>query len=133
MIDLICPDRDPDIPFVRKIIGLEDKDAFFTDKKFTDLIEQLKDCPHPLDGKKLKLTSQGANPYIFTDFNRNIIYDDKGLPLGSNSGIASMLSKLFGFEFEIFISGGTNYYDNKTKTWIGLTGDVSSKRFHLPM
>ena len=128
MIDIICPNRDPDIPFVRKTIGLDDKDVFFTDKKFTDLIEQFKNCPHPLAEKTLKFSFLGPNPYTFTDFNRNVIYDDNGRPLGSNAGISTMLAKMFGFEYEVFFTGSANYYDNKTGTWIGLTGNVSIRK-----
>jgi hypothetical protein len=82
-------------------------------------------CPHALEGKTLKVASMGTNPYIYTDFQRNVVYNDKGHPVGSNTEIAATLGKVFGFDFKIILSGAQNYYDNKTGTWIGLTGEVS--------
>jgi hypothetical protein len=39
-------------------------------------------CPHALEGKNIRVGSQGTNPYIYTDYDRNIVYNEKGLPLG---------------------------------------------------
>ena len=91
----------------------------------------MNNCPHALAGQKLKAGSFGTNPYIYTDFDRNIIYNEKGQPLGSNTGVASTFASLFGFDLEIILTRNVNYYDNKTGMWIGLTGDVSkfTKKF----
>jgi len=113
---------------VRKVIGLEDNDVFFTVKKFTDIIEEFKNCPNPLAGKKLKFSFLGNNPDIFTDFDRNVIYDENGRPLGSHAGLATMMANMYGFDYEFSFTNGANYYDNKTGTWMGLTGDVSERK-----
>ena len=88
-------------------------------------LDHFKLCPHGLSGKTLRVSSKGTNPYIYTDFDRTVFYDDKGLPQGSNSEIIYNIGKIFGFEVTINLSGSfSSYFDNKTKTWIGLNGDV---------
>ena len=85
----------------------------------------MNNCPHVLAGKKLTAGFIGTNPYIYTDFQRNVIYNDKGQPLGVNTGISSSFASMFGFELEIVFSRNENYYNNKTGKWIGITDDVS--------
>jgi len=93
----------------------------------------MNNCPHVLEGKKLKAGIFGTNPYVYTDFEKNVIYNEKGQPLGACTGIASTFASMFGFEVELVLVSGVNYFDNKTGTWIGLTGDVSKtfRRYFL--
>jgi hypothetical protein len=35
---------------------------------------------------------------MYTDYSRNIIYNERGIPLGSNGGIAEALSRIFEFK-----------------------------------
>jgi hypothetical protein len=54
IIDLICPNRDPEEYFERKIIGLKETNIPFSKKNWTEFTEELNNCPHALAGKKLK-------------------------------------------------------------------------------
>jgi len=73
----------------------------------------------------------GSNPYLYTDFDRNVFYDEKGLPLGSNAQITSNIGKVLGFEVEINLTNNlASYYDNSTKTWTGLNGEVRNIIFY---
>jgi len=49
---------------------------------WTEMIDSFKLCPHPLEGKTLRVGSQGTNPFIYSDFDRNVAYNEKGQPLG---------------------------------------------------
>jgi hypothetical protein len=41
---------------------------------------------------------QGTNPYLYTDYSQKIIYNERGIPLGSNGGISEAMSRIFGFK-----------------------------------
>ena len=129
IVDLICPNRDPDVPFVRETIGLKEKGVFFSNHNWKELVEKMNNCPHALAGKTIKAGTFGTNPYLYTDFDRSIVYNEKGQPLGLNTGVATTFASMFGFEVEFSLVRGVNYYDNKTRTWVGLTGDVSRPQF----
>jgi len=80
-----------------------------------------------LSGKTVRVTSAGTNPYVYTDFNRNVFYNEKGLPLGSNSDIMSEIGKVYGFEIVVNLSQPLgSRFDNKTGKWTGPVGSVSS-------
>jgi hypothetical protein len=80
-------------------------------------------------GKTLNLASGGANPLIFSSFDRKVFYREDGLPLGSNSEIAVTLGKVFGFDVKVPMFIGVDSYDPKTGNWSGGIGGVSSSFF----
>jgi hypothetical protein len=78
-----------------------------------------------MSGKTLRVDSIGTNPYIYTDFDRNVFYDEEGLPLGSNSEIMSNIGKVYGFDVEINLNSNfSSYFDNKTGKWVGQVAKV---------
>ena len=83
-------------------------------------------CPHALEGETLKVGSIGTNQYVFTDFDRNVIFNEKGQPVGSNTAITETLGKMFGFGVDIELVRPGDFYDNKTGQWLGSVGDVST-------
>ena len=122
IIELLCPNAEE--PLTKKIIMPREADTLFSHKYWTDLLKPFDECPHPLKGKTVRVASQGTNPFIFTDYERNVVYNDKGLPLGANTGIASSLSKVFGFQLEVKVLKEWDHYDNKTGKWTGMAGGV---------
>jgi hypothetical protein len=126
IIDLICPNQDPDEYFSRKVIKPSDWDQIISDQMWFDFVEAFNNCPHALSGKTLKVESLGTNPYVYTDFDRNVFYNDKGLPLGSNSDILSNIGKVYGFDVAINLSSSTaSSFDNKTGKWMGQNAKVN--------
>jgi len=65
---------------------------------------------------------------MFSDFNRDNVYNEQGIPVGSNGGIADALSRIFGFQVRISVTRVQNFFDNKTGKWTGMAGDVTTKR-----
>ncbi len=51
---------------------------------------------------------------------------DKGIPLGSNGGIAAALGTFFGLNVSIQIDAKAPAYNVMTKKWSGILGQVSS-------
>ena len=125
MIDIICPTSKSDKPFRRVVIGTLQKDSQQSDEDLTNLFQTIDQCSHPLHGKTLQVGSLGPNPFIFTDLDRNVHYNEQGLPLGSNTGIASTLGQVFGFNVKMILFKTHDYYDEKTARWVGITGEVS--------
>jgi hypothetical protein len=125
VVDIVCPAAGSDKPFRRVVIGSLQKEDQLTDEDWTNLIQSLQYCSHPLYGKTLQVASLGPNPYIFTDFERNVQYNELGLPLGSNTGIALTLGQVFGLKVKILLLKTHDYYDEKNARWVGITGEVS--------
>ena len=89
-----------------------DWDQIISDQMWSDFVGAFNDCPHALSGKTLRVESVGTNPYVYTDFDRNVFYDEKGLPLGSNSEIMSNIGKVLGFEVAInLVANNASYFD----------------------
>jgi hypothetical protein len=125
IVDMICPNHDPDEYFSRKVFYPRDTDQYVSDQVWSEFVEIFQTCPHALSGKPVKVKSIGTNPYIYTDFDRNVFYDEKGLPVGSNSQILQNIGKVFGFEIEVNLTKNlASYYDNATQQWTGLNGEV---------
>jgi len=125
IIDLICPNKDPDEYFSRKVIMPSTWDQIISDQMWFEFVEAFNNCPHALSGKTLRVDSIGTNPYIYTDFDRNVFYDEKGLPVGSNSEIMSNIGKVYGFDVEIHLNSNfSSYFDNKTGKWVGQVAKV---------
>ena len=100
-------------------------DQFVSDQVWSEFVETFNNCPHALSGKFVRVTSGGTNPYVFTDFDRKVFYNDKGLPLGSNSDIMSDIGKVLGFDILVNLSTPfASYFDNKTGKWTGQVGSV---------
>ena len=127
VVDIVCPKADSDKPFRRVVIGSLQKEDQLTGDDWTNLLQTVNQCPHPLHGKTLQVASLGPNPFIFTDFERNVHYNDQGLPLGSNTGIALTLGQVFGFKVNILLFKTYDYYDEKNARWVGIAGEVSDK------
>ncbi len=73
----------------------------------------------------MRVNSAGTNPYVYTDFDRKVFYNEKGLPLGSNSDIMSEIGKVYGFEIEVnLVQFLASRFDNKTGKWTGPVGSV---------
>ena len=90
-------------------------DQFVSDQVWSEFVETFNNCPHALSGK----TVRG------TDFDRKVFYNDKGLPLGSNSDIMSDIGKVLGFDILVNLSTPfASYFDNKTGKWTGPVGSV---------
>jgi hypothetical protein len=123
--NFICPNRNSNEIFTRKIVGFGDKSTFSSPQSWDEFANSVKLCPHALKGKTLKVGSIGTNPNIYTDFERNIVFNEKGEPLGSNTMITKTIGKLFGFEIEIVLVKPGEFYDKINKTWIGSSGEVS--------
>jgi len=87
--------------------------------------EFFKDCSHPLTGSIINIGSYGINPYVYRDENKEVIKDNNGVPLGSNGGIASALSKTYKFKIIIsdFFQGPILNFT--TKKWSGIFGEVN--------
>jgi len=80
-----------------------------------------------LSGKTLRVDSVGTNPYVYTDFDRNVFYNDEGLPLGSNSDIISTIGKVFGFDVKINLTANpASAFNNKTGKWVGQNAKVKN-------
>ena len=127
IIDLICPNKDPDERFSRKVIGPRDWEQIFSDQTWFDFVEAFNSCPHALSDKTLRVDSVGTNPYVYTDFDRNVVYNEKGLPVGSNSEIVENIGKALGFKVRLNLASGgsASSFDNKTGKWTGPNGNVS--------
>ncbi len=108
---------------------MKEKNDILTTSNWTNILDNFKLCPHALSGKTLRVSSRGTNPYIYTDFDRTVFYDEKGFPEGSNSEIMYNIGKVFGFKVAFNLSNSfAGYFDNKTQRWIGLTGDVRTNQ-----
>ncbi len=119
-VDLFCINSESkEAPFKRIIFNKQT-----LTEEWTDFLKNFSSCPHPLKGKTLKVASTGTNPFIFTDYDRKIVYSEKGRPLGTNTGIAESLGKALHFEVEIRPLQTYDYFDAKTNKWIGMTGQV---------
>ena len=123
VFDLICPNKNPDEPFKRKVFRRDQRE-----ENLSDLLNNLNQCPHALSGKTLTVSSSGTIPFLFTDFDRNIVYNEQGKPLGSNTDIPVTIGKMYGFDVNVYIYNGPHFFDNKTGQWVGQTGDVSCQR-----
>ena len=62
---------------------------------------------------------------MYTDYDRKVIFNERGIPLGSNGGISEALSRMFGFNLNMTIAKVQGLFDNKTQKWSGMVGDVS--------
>ena len=124
IIDIFCQNVNLEKAFARKIYRTNNHYAGLWDKYVTDILETYTKCPHFLKGKTLQIGSFGGSPYMFIDFYNNVVYDEQGLPAGSNTGIAKTLSKVFGFKFNILIYNKQEYFNPATGKWSGILGDV---------
>jgi hypothetical protein len=59
---------------------MSDNRDFFADQNWFEFLTALERCPHALEGKTLKVASIGTNPYVYTDFDRNVIFNENGKP-----------------------------------------------------
>ena len=89
-------------------------------KDWNDLAEAFNICPHPLNGKILKTALAGTNPYVYTDWENNVLFDQQGVPLGSNGGILKALSEVFGFSLNISIFNSNVIWDNQTGKYVAI-------------
>ena len=124
VINLLCGKSDQ--PLKTFIFRLWESTVFLNAEDWSNYVNHLLDCPHPLAGKTMKAGSVGPNPYIFTDYDRNIQYDENGKPLGTNTGVAETLGQVFGFKTRIIPMKTYDYIDPKTKQWMGVTGEVKN-------
>ena len=96
----------------------------FSVDDWSDLLKPWNKCPHPQAGKVVRVASNGPNPFMFTDYDRKIVNGEDGLPLGTNIGIAKTLAKVFNFSLAVRPFNAYDYYDEKAKKWMGMTGEV---------
>ena len=68
---------------------------------------------------------KGVNIRIWLLQRLSKTYTKKGFPLGSNAGIADVISRVFGFSFEVVLFKTYDYFDEKTRSWMGITGEVN--------
>ena len=127
LIDIICPNHNPDEPFSRKIIHRNELNDFLANNDWTLRLKSFEECHHALNGQTLRVNSYGTNPYVYTDFDRNVVYNEKGLPVGSNSEIVENIGKALGFKVRLNLASGgsASSFDNKTGKWTGPNGNVS--------
>ena len=71
-----------------------------------------------------QVASLGTNPYMYTDYNRTVIFNERGIPVGSNGGIAEALSRIFEFNLNMTVAKSQGVFDKKTGKWLGMAGDV---------
>ncbi len=91
-----------------------------TIKDWIDILGTFNACPHPLNGKTLKTALAGTNPYVYTDWDNNVVFDGQGIPLGSNGGIFNDLSKVFGFTLNVSIFNANVIWDNQTGQFVAI-------------
>ena len=125
VIDLICILGNSKEPFQRKIFSSKHNEVYLSPNDWFGILNAFLLCPHPLAGKILNVGSLGPNPYIFTDFNRTVHYNENGQPLGSNTGITATLGHYFGFNVTFKLLRSHDFYDERSKKWSGITGGVS--------
>ena len=87
-------------------------------KDWNDLAEAFNICPHPLNGTILKTAITGTGPYMYTGWDNNVVFDEQGIPLGSNGGILRSLSEVFGFTLNINTFKANVVWDNQTGKYI---------------
>ena len=124
VIELQCPNSENFLK--RKFLKHNDDDRNLSVEDLILFLKSFESCLHPLKGKTLRVASLGTNPFIFTDYNRNPILNERGHPVGGNTGIVETLGRAFGFEVNISIYKSYDFYDKKSSKWIGMTGDVSN-------
>ena len=73
-----------------------------------------------INGKILKTALEGTNPYVYTDWENNVLFDQQGVPLGSNGGILKALSEVFGFSLNISIFNSNVIWDNQTGQYVAI-------------
>ena len=110
---------------VKKIVSPIIQNSFAEYIIFSTQVNLFKTCPHQLSGTTIRAAILGTNPFIYTDVNRKIIYGNDGLPLGANTGILRSLSKVFGFTLQLTVFTVYDFFDEKLKKWIGMSGEVS--------
>ena len=125
IIDLICILGNSREPFQRKIFTDKHNEVYPSTTDWSGIIDDFSQCPHPLAGKTLTVGSLGPNPYIFTGFDRTVHYNEKGQPLGSNTGITETLGHYFGFNVTFKLLKSHDFYDERSKNWTGITVGVS--------
>jgi hypothetical protein len=122
VVELQCPNSERVLK--RKVlVNGDEKKLLINDWIY--FLEAFQSCSHPLKGKTLWVASLGTNPFIFTDYNRNPILNERGHPAGGNTGIVESLGRAFGFEVNITIYKNYDFYDKTASRWIGMTEDVS--------
>ncbi len=94
-------------------------------ENWRNLADSFKNCPHPLNGRILKTAITGTGPYMYTDWDKNVVFDEQGIPLGSNGGIFKALSSVFGFTLKISTFNANVIWDNKTGQYIVISTLVS--------
>ncbi len=127
IIELICPNENSEKPFWKKIcFGAEKQNFTMTMKDWKNLAESFNNCPHPLNGKTVRTAFTGTNPYLYTGLENDVVYDEKGIPLGSNGGIMHSLSRVFGFNLDVQIYPSGFIWDNQTGKFVNIPGQVTT-------
>ena len=124
VVELICAGGNSEQPLRKKIFKLAQKNTSLSFENWSNFVNLLLECPHPLRGKTLVAGSLGPNPYIYSDWGRNVQYNENGKPLGTNTGIAETLGQYFGFNTTIKLMRSYDYIDPVTNKWMGETGEV---------
>jgi hypothetical protein len=124
IVDLFCVNTDSTNPFKSTTIHKNRGNNSLSVGNWKTLLEPFSKCPHPLKGKTLKVASAGTNPFIFTDYDQNIVYTERGRPIGTNTGIVESIGKALNFDVDITPLSGYDYYDHEAKKWVGMTGQV---------
>jgi len=61
---------------------------------------------------------------MFNDDKKNVLYNQEGLPVGINGGVARVLAKVYGFKLIVNVYSGVMTYNASTKQWNGMPDDV---------
>ena len=124
LVQLICATGNSEQPLRKYYFQPAQEKVYLSLENWSNYVDLLLQCPHPLKGKTLVTGSLGPNPYIYTDWGRNVQYNENGKPLGTNTGIAETLGQYFGFNTTIKLMRSYDYIDPVTKKWMGETGEV---------
>jgi len=131
ILELICPNECTEKPIWKKIyIGSEKQRISMSVKDWIDLAEEFNKCPHPLNGKTLKTAISGTGPYLYTNWDNNVVFDEQGIPLGSNGGIMRAISEVFGFNLNISTFKANVVWDNLTGQYIVIPKLVRTMIFY---
>ena len=129
---IICPNQDPtkhQLISTRPLLVTNPKNSSHVENIFNTFEK----CPHPLHGKTVKVTSTGTNPYLYNDEKKRPILGPNGIPLGSNSGVALTLAKIYKFKLNLTVAEKPPFFNKTTGKWTENVQDVSYHKKHFFM